>query len=757
MQRAITIFVVMELFGALQAHAQNGINVGNAKIYDNRSLAIMLEQLNQQLVNISVVDPQKLAVALGLQTGSQAQDVATSFSLSGSAVPGISTTEAPSAATGNLGITQRTTTQAAATPSTPSLPDLQTAPTFNPTFSQNVQDLLTEQINLSYRIFNLRMLLERSLTDRIKDGQPRLQTVVGIPISLDPPQSVRDQAALVEVTITPTSGAAAPALIGLMPESKTYNTSALSTKSTAFGGSAITKMFTVGFNQRRRGQVFYLYQDADTIALDQLPNPKESAKGKDSAHDDGAARGITFGWEFRPVLGRRSVAPGPRQLFAVLSLDAVDGDSAETQQFEISVRTYWRRYQRDTLTTRGTDVNSKSIKQLNPLTVYSSKQYENALTPDVSVLTWRPTDDANAVLIISGKNFFTGTKVIIGNTTHDGQASGLMIKSEKTMELRVPIKEIAIGRGYISGRYGPPVPLEPHSPSPAKGILLNKISFPLTLRENVPVDITLQDPSAGDLRELPGRPLAYVGDTVISGPFYTQAVPCEAKILGPGANSKQAICMLFHFTAPTAVMRKDTLLTIRIPFLSDAWSTTVSLYPPSTVSGVTLLGGSPNVTLVITGSGFDKDWSVFLDQPYKQGDKVAPLDVTPNQLRFAVSETTLTKYKQVIVQPPANEPGIVLPLPDSTPPKPKPAVLPGQSFQVVKNSAPAIVIKGTDLNGVKTVKFGDNMLSSQANKDGTELTVLLNRDVTKEAAPVAIRLEKDDGSFIAVTITVTAQ
>ena len=49
----------------LPVRAQNGINVRDAKVYDNRSLTIMLEQLNQQLVNITVVDPQKLAAALG--------------------------------------------------------------------------------------------------------------------------------------------------------------------------------------------------------------------------------------------------------------------------------------------------------------------------------------------------------------------------------------------------------------------------------------------------------------------------------------------------------------------------------------------------------------------------------------------------------------------------------------------------------------------------------------------------------------------
>ena len=74
----------------------------------------------------------------------------------------------------------------------------------------------------------------------------------------------KDMAAFVELTIT-TSDGTPVSVVSLMPEEKTYNTSALSTKSNAFGGSAVFKILTVGYSERRRGQTFYLYQDADTL------------------------------------------------------------------------------------------------------------------------------------------------------------------------------------------------------------------------------------------------------------------------------------------------------------------------------------------------------------------------------------------------------------------------------------------------------------------------------------------------------------
>ncbi len=745
----------------LPVRAQNGINVRDAKVYDNRSLTIMLEQLNQQLVNITVVDPQKLAAALGSANGSSSQDAATTFQIT-RAPNANGTAPAGTGGTAAGGTGSSASATPAPAPSVPTVPDLQAAPTYSPTYSQNVQDLLTEQINLTYRIFDLRMLLERSLTDRLDtNGKTRLQAVVGLNLTLDPPENSRDQAAYVEMTIRPKAGNK-PSLVGQMPESKTYNTSALSTKSTAFGGSAVTKMFTVSYNQRRRSQVFYLYQDSDTIALDEIhvparrKGPIREVPDAPSSSGEASANEIVFGWEFRPVLGRRSVAPGPRELFAILSLDGIDGTPLDAKELEVSVRTYWRRYQRATLTTRATDIHSQAIRELPPLKVLPPLLYELFLSPDIGEIRWQPISDANAVLTILGKNFFTGTKVIIGDTTHDSTASGLIVKSDNTLELRAPLKELTAGRGYLSGRYGPPQPLQ-KPPKTGSGIAITTFSFPINNRDNGSIDLVLQDRVGGDLTELPGPLMISAGDTVLTGPFEIARVTCNAKKLnGDGSIVERlgAACLRVHFTASLAALRKDTLLTVQIPFLGDTWKQTINIYPAWSVTGVIVLGGSPDVTLVVTGSGFGDKWQVLMDKVYLAADK--SLTITDNQLRFEVKEDILAKYKQVVVQPPNKEPALVLALPGATPPSPKPAVKDNQTFQAVKSTAATITITGTDLDAIKAVKFGDTTLPSQANKDGG-LTIVLNRDVTKEIGVVTIQLVKPDGSFILVPITITAQ
>src|SRR5260370_17051097 len=73
---------------------------------------------------------------------------------------------------------------------------------------------------------------------------------------------------------------------------------------------------------------------------------------------------IVFGWVFRPVLGRRSVSPGLRQLFAIVAVSAADGCVADSTppadpkalqqcpgpKLDASVRTYWKKYHAGTAT-----------------------------------------------------------------------------------------------------------------------------------------------------------------------------------------------------------------------------------------------------------------------------------------------------------------------------------------------------------------------------------------------------------------------
>src|SRR6185369_13709679 len=168
----------------------------------------------------------------------------------------------------------------------------------SPNYGMAAQDLLSDQVNLQYQIFNLRMILDRSLTDRIHDKQTKLSAVLGFPISLDPSRAALDSAAIVAVHVrrvaakncsrpeSKPGGRPGPvSVVALMPQEKTYNSAALNKRSDAFGASAVAKVVQVGFSSIKRGQTYFLYRDNDTTAF-------EDYNGDETV----------FGWQFRPVL-----------------------------------------------------------------------------------------------------------------------------------------------------------------------------------------------------------------------------------------------------------------------------------------------------------------------------------------------------------------------------------------------------------------------------------------------------------------------
>jgi hypothetical protein len=458
--------------------APNGITVGRPKVFDNRTLTLMLEALSESLRKIQFVDQQKLAAAFGLLQGYQTMEIARSLSIGTRPTPKITDTQTVN--TGNV------STAGAALPDTTKSeikteresekatpPDIGTLPAFQgftPNFGENASDLLSDQVNLTYQIFNLRMLLERSLSDRLLGDDARRQAVMGFNVTIDPPRTAEDAVAVVEVTLKlPTGKSGELSLVSMMPEEKTYNAAALSTKSNAFGGAAVAKMINIGYSEQRRGQTFYLYRDADTIAYQRM--------------NEGKTDEVIFGWMFRPVLGRRSVSPGLRQLFAIMALPSDDNrNNTTSESLNASVRTYWKKYDQDTKTSfeerdanRATrfryavSLNLTKPEIFNPryenraeysnIVVESTRNYEDALIPRVNSVSWRPIGGKSIIISATGDNFFSETKVAMGDKIYSMPADGLILKSNQAFDLTTTIDALANGSGTIIGRYGSSVPL----------------------------------------------------------------------------------------------------------------------------------------------------------------------------------------------------------------------------------------------------------------------------------------------------------
>jgi len=358
------------------------------------------------------------------------------------------------------------TTGTSFTPTPPTLADATALSGFTPNFGANAGDLLNDQINLTYQIFNLRMILERSLSDRLIEDDPRMQAVLGFNVTIDPPRTAVDAVAVVEVTLSSTTTSGKPlSLVAMMPQEKTYNAATLSTKARQFGGSAIANVVEVGVNARRRTQTFYLYRDNDTIAYERM----------DRDHPNQ----LVFGWMFRPVLGRRSVAPGFRQMLAVAALPLKDlclSNDCKAESLKADVRTYWKKYDPNTLTSfESRDANRATrfkyattfglsrpelfeSRYLNTnsytdIVVKPTSKFDDELEPKATSIAWTAVGAKNALISATGKNFFSGTQLTFGDKTY-GVAEGLILKSNNALELMVPLDALSSGPGVISGRYG---------------------------------------------------------------------------------------------------------------------------------------------------------------------------------------------------------------------------------------------------------------------------------------------------------------
>jgi hypothetical protein len=283
----------------------NGIRVSELKIYDDALLQQMLNAAEAKLAGMTGLDAS--AVKAGNLAGA-------SMSTAGVAVnvqAGVKPTAAPAVT---------------APVPTPAMPG---------SFSVAGSDMLNEQLQLTSEIANLRLLLEGSLTDRTIAGSQMVKprTTVGFPITIEPDQRHRNAVAVVEVEVTKnhdlSPGAVEkPVVTALLPKEKTYNVASITDKSGAVGAGVVAGVAGGGGAFAWGHKTYYYVQDQDTLAVSFPPE------------DPGKAG---FQWQFRPVLGREFVKAGEKQTFVQL---AFPSEWSADYYGTISVRTYWRKYDR---------------------------------------------------------------------------------------------------------------------------------------------------------------------------------------------------------------------------------------------------------------------------------------------------------------------------------------------------------------------------------------------------------------------------
>jgi hypothetical protein len=811
----LIVLLVIEIYWVTKQQpadmTSNGITIGQAKAFDNRSLALRLERLNAGLeafkvINQNVTDNLNTFQEQTSSTSSQTVSISAKRTVEKKGADG----DAKSDAKKDDG------------------KDAKGDSDSKVTFGLGAADVLNNQLNLASQIFNLQTLYERSLSDRMIGGGSRLQTVLGFQVSLTPPAGYEDCVAVAEIAVrvkppTPAAvvagppeapvpraasapaaappvhavqGAAPPtptavppdpvvvppapvaappariSLVALMPQEKTYNAESLSSNERSIEGSAVAKVLTLGFSGKRGARQLFIHRDSDTVAFERhLDTPPVLL---DNA--------TVFGWEFRPVLGRRTVSPGTRQMLAVVSLPERDGDPAAEFSLEVRTCSYWRRYdrRRQTSTLNWSwlpwRVNRAGAVQsaTQELQVPNTAKVQSALAPKIDDIKWVNSGGGKASIVVTGSNFFSGTKVVIGGTTHREEDGTLTLKSDQALEFETTLDALATGDAMLSGRFGPAFQLVvPENTRPAASLNISgatikpmrnsrarRISINIIGLDNTgePKDLTYED-----LAKLPDL-ILYVGNEALPMPYdYSNELPDPTA--QPQPLGTRYVKVETWISAKT--LAKSPSVSFRVPFcgLDYQASQPLSFSEPTVVRMGT--DSMNTVFRIFYAQGFPtSDFSVELDQTYPQNSPQL-VWMSNTEYRFTVATNVVSRFQNMVVRIGRLEP-YLLPIPPEDKPAPKPSIdLTGKPAQIPKDGHGPVEWTGVALDSItdvtiakSSIQNGSRVLTQVAQQfstyaNGTKLIIYLSAGVTDSAGKITLECTTVSGEKLNIPLFVT--
>ncbi len=615
----------------------SGITIGAPKIFDNRSLTSMIEGLNANLQTFNVVSPD---VAKQLGAFQEGESVSTGNRLQLAARAAASDKSQSDAKSG-----------AAASPS---------AFNFSPSFGVGAPDTLGDQLNLTYQIFNQRIVNERALSDRVYGNGARMQVVLGFQVSIDPPDGSQDCAAVAEIGLEFAGSGEPISIVALIPQEKTYNAASLSSRANSIDGSVVSPLMKIGGGASRQADRVYLHRDADTIAFERDPSQESGAFGLRKPKEPPPP--TVFGWEFHPVLGRRTVSPGTRLMLAVIALPCSEDDKATLQ---VKTRAYWLTYNRKRQTTnvrwawwpypsrqgRVPKWSGRNLDLVSPLQI-------QALVPKIEKISWVDAGSGTAVILVNGRNFFSGTEVIIGGKVHSTKDTGLILKSDRALQVQTTVEAFAQGNAVLSGRFGPSIELAYEFANlPADGIKIENAQFLPTPSEYTRLFVLIRSvggkkPVLCDvLRELPD-PVLYVNDQPLPRPYdyedwSSKWMPYER---GPDPQPLDAVRVMAW--SPADLLQAGAVLLFKVPFCGTDWAarivlqSTESLQRAQAPPKLERFGTEGDQTIfLIEGHDFDANqkWVAWLDSEY-------PLQVLNSRaLLLSVSSAVLSNFSKLVL------------------------------------------------------------------------------------------------------------
>ncbi|MEN6641342.1 MAG: hypothetical protein ABFE08_02735 [Armatimonadia bacterium] len=341
---------------------------------------------------------------------------------------------------------------------------------------------------MSFELENYRMFLAGAPSDRFTErgDYVRWTVLLGVPVLIDPKYSDAVAEVKLNVSVEDNTPGTVPGkglrVIRMMPQQKTYNRAVYTSDTRALSlGAAIGAVAGIGGTYSNSDNRMYLVADTDTLAVPMYPRGDQDS--------------ITFGWQFKPVLGRRTVEPSHQLLFVMLGLpDEVAKRAYESQGYapkiHISVTTSWHRFKLDA--PLGPVIEGSSVPapkptcprvtpypNIGPFDEVTHARCLQRLAPPSTLPWWAtqsidvnqgenlketassPWIDGTTVKRLGGGLYeatwrgsnLSGAQVRLGDTVF-GPTTGLMCLGSTTLRAELPIAKLALADPVIVGSTG---------------------------------------------------------------------------------------------------------------------------------------------------------------------------------------------------------------------------------------------------------------------------------------------------------------
>ncbi len=641
----IPICLLLSTFAVAQQPYQ-GLSVGQPKFLDPLEIQTRIRALTAKLRSLNFIDQTSLAAAVGKIQGAESEaralQINANILLPYTLVQDVITTNAETGKDTTVKDTNTKTTnqdKPTATAPTPSA-----AAKDLPTVQLSARDLQREQIQLEISNLVTQLSLVRSIGDRyLSSGAARQRVVLAIPLSVEP----KFNNAVADFEIKIRFGPLAKKqeydqpgvqIIGLFPDSTSYNKQVYTQSTTGFSGSALVQPLALGVGSATDRKTSYLVQDKDLIAYE---------IGNCNFNE------INLKYEIRPILSQKTVDPGRRVVLIDLSLPTPAADGIDIQS---QVTSYWNFYDRGRARTTGMIRDTKTTTQQNfKISLPSEQAIRQLERPSIDRVDLIDIGSDKILVDVRGDNFLDGSTVVVGSTVFV-EPEGATSQNEKHLGFVAPVDDVVAYGGRVIGPFGDATVLKDDRNDGWNSLHSTKVSFASEgvtpsgdVKLKAMIRLTHPMPSTNVLRTLHGASpnarflVTQVGPSCItddvrlfirgrSHVYGTQSRPINSSV----SDADPTVLILRFTVSRTEALNEE--FTVFRPFkvgapLSLDRADVTSTVKPS-VEAVSVISAGKNVVLAVTGTQLDRYVRLLgFDGPISPEDDLASL----TSLVFTVS------------------------------------------------------------------------------------------------------------------------